>query len=317
MEEKWIDRHHRELAEIFGEVIETGSAPWQQSWEPGVPFLPISFSSDEPYRRSNVSVLLRAAEEKGYRDTYWVTFLGALGAGGHVKKGEKATTIASPITKEIRDEHGRVVFDKKGKPVTEIVGWRPTWLFNVEQTEGLDLAELRKRARQALQTWKAQGRIEQMAQDIGVQITHRDGEDVAAKYHPERDLIVLPPQARFASPTNYYQTKLHELAHATGHESRLDRSTLNDHDGFDSESYAKEELCAEIATMMTGGRLGIGHEPRHGDRYVDSWVSVLEGDTQSFQEVSGEAQKISNWLMERVVLRQNLIAPNGVSAVAD
>lgn len=299
MEEHWIEGHYRILSETLGAAIRDGSAPWLRSWEPGVSFLPLSLSSDDPYRGSNIFALMDKARKKGYEDTYWVTFRGALKAGGHVRKGEKSTKVVIPRTKNIRDEHGQLVFDEKGNPKKEVIDWSSLSVFNVEQTDGLDREKLRERARLAIKKWNAQEQIEQMIQDIGVKVTHQDGDHVTAKYDYDRDLIVLPPQARFASRTKYYQTKLHELAHATGHKSRLNRSTQIAHDGFDSQSYAKEELCVEIATMITGERIGIGHEPRHGDRYVEPWVMLLDSEQKTIQEVSGVAQKISDWLLER------------------
>ena len=81
---------------------------------------------------------------------------------------------------------------------------------------------------------------------------------------PADDRIVLPERSQFASQSAYTHTAPHDLGHATGYPSRLNRPTLNKHDGFGSEAYAREELRAEIAAMMTGEKLGVGHEPRHG-----------------------------------------------------
>ena len=40
--------------------------------------------------------------------------------------------------------------------------------------------------------------------------------------------------------------------------SRLDRDLIHP---FGSEGYSKEELRAEIASMLLGNELGIGHDP--------------------------------------------------------
>ena len=97
----------------------------------------------------------------------------------------------------------------------------------------------------------------------------------------------------------YTHTALHELGHTTGHPSRLNRPTLVDHGGFGSETYAKEELRAEIAAMMTGEKLSVGHEPRHGTAYVSSWVKALQNDPREIRAAAVDAQKISDWLMAR------------------
>ena len=92
---------------------------------------------------------------------------------------------------------------------------------------------------------------------------------------------------------------LHELGHATGHPSRLNRPTLVDHGGFGTETYAREELRAEIAAMMTGEQLGVGHEPRHGTAYVSSWIKALENNPKEIRAAAVDAQRISDWLIAR------------------
>ena len=63
---------------------------------------------------------------------------------------------------------------------------------------------------------------------------------------------------------------------------------------FGTETYAREELRAEIAAMMTG----VGHEPRHGTAYVSSWIKALQNDPKEIRAAAVDAQRISDWLME-------------------
>src|SRR5271157_190336 len=82
-----------------------------------------------------------------------------------------------------------------------------------------------------------------------------------AYYRLSSDTIRLPAHDRFATPSDYYATALHELGHWTGHPDRLDRDLSNP---FGSEGYAREELRAEIASLILGSELGIGYDPdRH------------------------------------------------------
>ena len=131
----------------------------------------------------------------------------------------------------------------------------------------------------------------------GVRIDHVAGD--RAYYRLSEERVVLPERSQFPSQDAYTHTALHELGHATGHPSRLNRPTLVDHGGFGSEAYAKEELRAEIAAMMTGEKLGVGHEPRHGTAYVGSWVKALENDPREIRAAAVDAQRISDWLMAR------------------
>ena len=113
------------------------------------------------------------------------------------------------------------------------------------------------------------------------------------------DRVVLPERSQFDSQSAYTHTALHELGHATGHPDRLNRPTLVNHGGFGSETYAREELRAEVAVMMTGEQLGVGHEPRHGTAYVSSWINALENDPKEIRAAAVDAQRISDWLMAR------------------
>ena len=106
-------------------------------------------------------------------------------------------------------------------------------------------------------------RVERLLLASGVGCLHEPGDQVY--YHLGDDRIVLPPPSRFAGAERYYQTLLHELGHGTGHPDRLNRPVLLAalRDGPDSPDQAREELRAEIGTLMTGVRIGLGHRPRH------------------------------------------------------
>ena len=91
--------------------------------------------------------------------------------------------------------------------------------------------------------------------------------------------MTLPERDQFASANGYYQTAMHELGHATGHSDRMNRETLTNGVGdFGSTEYAREELRAEISAMMTGERIGIGHDGSRGAAYVEGWLKALEKD---------------------------------------
>ena len=94
---------------------------------------------------------------------------------------------------------------------------------------------------------------------------------MAAYYDLRRDLVVVPHRDRFRDPLAYYRT---------GHADRLNRSSLvrRIERGPDSAAWAREELQAEIASMMVGDRLGIGHDPRRHAGYAGRWAKLLRED---------------------------------------
>ena len=110
---------------------------------------------------------------------------------------------------------------------------------------------------------------------------------------------MLPERSQFPSQDAYTHTALHELRHATGHPSRLNRLTLVEHGGFGTEAYAREELTAEIAAMMIAEQLGVGHELRRGGAYVGWWIKALENNPKEIRVAAVDAQRISDWLISR------------------
>ena len=97
-----------------------------------------------------------------------------------------------------------------------------------------------------------------------------------AYYSLKDDGVVLPDRNQFDSQPTYTDTALHELAHATRHPNRLNRSTLVNHGRLATEPHAREELRAEIAAMMTDDQPRAEHGPRDGTAYVSSRIKALD-----------------------------------------
>ena len=173
--------------------------------------------------------------------------------------------------------------------------------------------------------WQAHKSAEAVIEAANVTIKHSPGD--RAYYAPKADEIVLPERGQFPSAEQYYGTALHELSHATGHKSRLDRETFHNAvkyptGGFGSPAYAREELRAEISAMMTGERIGIGHTPQNGHgngaAYVKSWIEALQNDPREIHRAAGEADRISRYLISPARERLDEIArePQAVAAMA-
>ncbi len=295
------DEYHQQFAERIIQALKQGAAPWQKPWKPGERVLPHNFGSGRDYRGGNAMFLTMQALDRGYADPRWGGYRQLQEAGGHVRKGEKGTPILYVDFRQRRkalDERGNPIPDEHGRPKLEWVQRdRPLvkvqYVFNVEQTEGLKLRSLQA----AGPEWEAHERAETLIRGSGVRVDHVAGD--RAYYSLKDDRVVLPERSQFAAQSAYTHTALHELGQATGHPERLNRPTLVNHGGFGSEAYAREELRAEIAAMMTGERLGVGHEPRHGTAYVSSWIKALENDPREIRAAAVDAQRISDWLLAR------------------
>jgi len=94
-----------------------------------------------------------------------------------------------------------------------------------------------------------------------------------AYYAPISDSVILPQINHFKSSEDYYSTLFHELVHSTGHVSRLNRTTITDHNPFGSNDYSKEELVAEIGASFLCGIAGIENETiDNSASYIKSWL---------------------------------------------
>ena len=93
-----------------------------------------------------------------------------------------------------------------------------------------------------------------------------------------------------------YGTALHELAHWTGHPSRLARSTLAEQYRFGDVNYAKEELRAELASVFLAAQRGIPHDPEQHAAYVNSWIGALKRDKNEICLLYTSPHSLSRYL---------------------
>jgi antirestriction protein ArdC/phage/plasmid primase-like uncharacterized protein len=282
-----------EIAEEIIRRIEAGTAPWQQPWVAGtIGAAPFNPTSGQPYRGIN-DVWLTL---QGRADPRWLTYKQAAAADAQVRKGEKSTTIEYwqwTAREPVVDGDGKPVLDAEGRPQTHEVRLdRPrvfyAKLFNAEQIDGL--APYVPPAAPSLP--QLIDSAETMISSANIPVFH-DQRD-RAYYSPTRDEIHLPDRAAFRDQVGYYETVLHELGHATGHASRLNRSF----GPFGSEGYAREELRAEIASYMLARDLGISFDPSNHAAYVESWLKALREDRNEIFRAAKDAEIIKTWVME-------------------
>jgi putative DNA primase/helicase len=286
---------HEIVAEKLIEQLKQGTAPWQKPWGPGQPaaVFPMNPTTGQRYKGINAIFLMA----QGHDDLRWMTYRQAEAAGAQVRKGERGTPIQYW---KFEDDVPKV--DAQGQPVRNAQGEQETQrvklerprvfhatVFNATQIDGLPPIQ---RAEPSEQRWSAIERAEAILVASGATITHESSN--RAFYRTATDSIHLPQPGQFASADNYYATALHELGHWTGHASRLGRDLSHP---FGSEVYAKEELRAEIASMILGDELGIGHDPGQHAAYVRSWIAVLENDPLEIVRAAADAEKIQRFVM--------------------
>lgn len=280
---------HELIADKLIAQLQEGTAPWQKPWD-GSSVFPTNHISGKRYKGIN---LLRLMAE-GRSDNRWMTYRQASSVGAQVEKGEKATSIQYWKFFDERtklDEKKKPVRDAEGNLIKEFIKLeRPkvfyASVFNAEQISGLPELEVKER------TWNTVERAESILKESGADIRHMHSD--RAFYSPSKDYIQLPEKQQFANEIGYYGVALHELGHWTGHASRLDRDLSHP---FGSEGYAKEELRAEIASMIIGEELGVGNDTNRNASYVKSWVKVLKDDPFEIIRAAGDAEKVSEFVL--------------------
>ncbi|MEI4516849.1 MULTISPECIES: zincin-like metallopeptidase domain-containing protein [unclassified Stenotrophomonas] len=277
------DDYARQFANLVIRSLESHTAPWTKPWKPGeVPAGPHNGVTNRSYRGGNYMNLLMTQHERGYQSAEWLTFKQIAEEGGTVRRGQKGTSIQ---------------FWKTTEPSAEQMAEDPTAMkrmqvfyftvFNRDQCDGLPEP---KAQLQVPEQWRHE-KCEQMMTDADVPFNFNGGD--RAYYRPDVDQIFMPSKAAFDSQDGFYATALHELGHSTGHKDRLGRDLSGK---FASESYAIEELRAEIFSFMCGERLGIGHDPGQHMAYIKSWIKVLKDDPKEILRACADAEKICNFL---------------------
>ena len=279
------------LADKLIAQLKDGTSPWQRPWTDGQVFGPYNPTTGNRYRGVNIVALMAT----DFTDPRWMTYKQAQSHGWQVKRGEKSTQIQHWIWEEERvqlGENGQPELDGQGKPIKErrrlaqpkVIG---AAVFNAQQIEGIPLLE----AKRDLE-WNPIEQAEKLLKASNAKIQH--SAQGGAFYRLATDTIHLPNQDRFRNAGDYYSTALHELGHWTGHPERLDRKLRNP---IGSGGYAREELRAEIASLILGSELGIGYDPSQHASYVDHWIQILTESPKEILYAAADAERISEYIL--------------------
>lgn len=262
------------------ELLEAGTVPWNKPWKGNDQF-PMNLVSKKLYRGVNIWMLHCA----GFGSPYWVSYKQARDLGGFVKAGEKSSIAVFWKRFETKD---KTTGEKKFIPLL-----RYYRVFNVEQCDGLNYPKPEGQAPLAFNPIET---CESIVAGMPNPPTIRHGE-ARAYYRPAADVVNMPAKEIFDAETSYYATLLHELAHATGHESRLNRK-LEENEGFGSSKYAKEELIAEMASSFLCGKAGIVNSIiDNSAAYIANWLQVLKNDRKLVVQAAGAAHRAADHIL--------------------
>jgi len=279
------------VTEKIIDSLQTGVVPWARPWEANQYGIHRNAVTDRPYRGLNILLLNMVAMIKGFVDPRWLTFRNAEKLGGHVKKGEKGVGIifwkfvpakpdgANDVETGSEDEDQKVI------PLV-----RMYTVFNVEQCEGLKIAELEEQ-----EIDDSSHPDSERILDLPI-IKHGGSE---AYYSKSRDFIALPVRGSFESLEFYFSTAFHEIVHWSGHKSRLHRKFGN---RFGDQDYAFEELVAEIGSAFIGAGTGIPFEEMRHPEYINSWLQILKKDNRAIFTAAAKAQTAADFVLDKAGL---------------
>jgi antirestriction protein ArdC len=248
--------------------------------------MPKNASTGRQYSGINVLILWGAVIECGYTGQSWLTFRQALSLGGHVRKGERGTTVVYADRFVPKDEKRRA--DDTGEAAQAIPFLKRFTVFNTDQCDGLP-TEIATTAPPPL-PGMIEPTVEALIKATGIDF--RIGGN-RAFYVPSEDYIQVPPPAAYFEPINWHRTALHELGHASGHPSRLNRDLSGAHG---TRKYAFEELVAELNAAFCCASLGIVPTVRHAD-YIGAWLDVLREDNRAIVRAASQASKAADYIL--------------------
>ena len=263
------------------EQLEQGIIPWHKPWTGTAGAW--SRSTGKPYSLLNQWLMPNGE---------YATFNQIKKEGGKVKKGAKGYPVVffKPTVIETEDKNGEKV--KKTVPLLKYYT-----VFNIsEQVEGLEVKHSKKTVERHHEPL---AELELIKTDYlkrsGVKFYNLEQDK--AYYSPVDDSIVLPLVEQFDSIEEYYSTAFHEMAHSTGHSTRLNR--LNKLAAFGSDDYGKEELIAEITAAAVLNEAGIETEKtiKNSAAYVQNWANAIKGDVKLIVHASSKAQKAFEMIM--------------------
>jgi len=265
------------------EAMASGSCPWRKPWQTVEAGLPVNAVSKKEYRGINLWLLGMSR----FSDNRWLSFKQAQQLGGNVRRGEKASTaVFWKMLETTTDDNG----EKREEHVPML---RYYSVFNVDQCEGLRLAPL------PVFELKDHERIE-AAESMVRKMPNRPAiteSGQAAWYIPSADRVNVPALGSFDSADAYYATLFHELGHATGHESRLNRSELTGVVRFGSADYSREELVAELTSAYCCASLKLDNSlVENSAAYLKGWLRALKDDPKMIVIASARAQKAADYI---------------------
>lgn len=285
-----------QLVKMYLDALKENKIPWRERWYSD---LNKNGVTNTEYRGVNQLILSYVAYKEKYKDNRWLTYK-------QIKENNYKITNAKgkgvpiefwsvyDIKNKIRLDfptYEKIIEKTPERKKDFKVFCNTTYVFNASLIEGIKPNEKNNR-----NTIPTNIYFKRLISKLHIEYIE---EGDKAYYIPSKDTIVLPPSSKFFDKYSYYATQLHELSHATGHSSRLNRNLNNQN----KKDYAREELIAEISSSFLMQKLNVKvHEDDYNNHksYIQSWILLLEDKPNELFKAVGEANKICDYLDSKV-----------------
>ena len=243
------------------------------------------------YSGFNRIYLAHQIENAGWKDPRFITFAQAKKLGYYLKPGQHASRVVykEPKQKVFKLEGEELkAAQAANKPEEKTVNFfvNKTFLvFNANQFK--NFPELEKFTYSTEQQHEI---ISNMKANAAKSIKITETGVGRAFYSPGKDTITLPLPATIKNDEAAARNFFHELAHATGHESRLNRQL----------EYHEEEVVAELASSFLYKEFGF-QSSEAGDHYSKEYI-------RGWAQVEKSLDENPNNLMKYVTLAEQTVA---------
>jgi antirestriction protein ArdC len=282
------------VTEKIVNLLEQGIVPWRRPWVSTG--FPRNLVSKKPYR--GVNLFLLAATK--YVSPFWLTMRQANEFGGSVRKGEHSQIVVFWKVDEIAnaETESDTENDEADEKNCRRFVLRYYRLFNLEQCElpqtVLDkLPKIETHQHDPIEA--AERIIAGMPNPPEIQYAGSK-----AYYSPIIDRITLPPRELFINAAEHFATLAHELSHAAGAPTRLNRKSITEAAPFGSPTYSFEELVAEFSAAYLCAEAGISRAVLENQAaYLQGWLAKIRSDKRMVVIAAAHAQRAADYILNR------------------
>ena len=283
------------LVEELITLMESGKQPWRKEWDCTNGGKQQNILSHHIYTGQNPALLAFYQMARGYPLPLWAGAGQIKSRGWTIRKGSKACYICVPSMYQVEVENS---FGEKVKE-SRTGGFHYSAIFNVKDILGKDLNEVIARHQGEIEQPRPEPERMANCEKVFAEYHRRETLETQwagerACYSPSLDIVTMPERKKFHSAHALYSTWAHELGHSTGHSKRLKRDMSG---MFGLNTYAKEELVAELSAFLISDELQINSDTQNHASYLQSWIKCLHKDPSILQTSLKQANAAKNYIL--------------------